>query len=82
MKPGFLMNVDAGSDETHPAIAQVGRVPVRVIGEVYKGDRIVSAGLGVARRAHPDEVTPFNVIGRAIESNYTPAEKLVLVAIK
>ena len=81
-KPGFLMNADAGDDDTHPAIAQVGRVPVRVVGEVRKGDRMVCAGLGVARAAAPGEATPFNVFGRAVESNHNVNEKLVLVAIK
>jgi hypothetical protein len=43
-----------------------GRVPVQVIGVVRKGDRLVSAGNGVARSAQPGEATAFNVIGRAL----------------
>jgi hypothetical protein len=44
-----------------------GRVPVRVVGQVRKGDRLVSAGDGIARAALPGEATAFNVIGRALE---------------
>lgn len=48
-------------------VALTGRVPVRVVGEVFKGDRLVSAGNGNARAAKPGEATAFNVIGRALE---------------
>ena len=62
----YLMNSGAGSDATHPPIAMTGRVPVQVIGKVYKGDRLVSAGAGMARAARAGEATAFNVIGRAL----------------
>jgi len=62
----YLMNSGAGSDATHPPIAMTGRVPVQVIGKVCKGDRLVSAGAGLARAARAGEATAFNVIGRAL----------------
>ena len=62
------MNGGAGTDATHPPIAMSGRVPVNVIGFVTKGDRLVSAGNGLARSANLDEISSFNVIGRALES--------------
>ena len=43
-----------------------GRVPVNTVGTVRKGDRLVSAGNGLARAAATGEVTAFNVIGRAL----------------
>ena len=67
-QPAYTMNGGAGTNETHPAIAMTGRVPVNVMGFVTKGDRLVSAGNGVARSANLDELTSFNVIGRALES--------------
>ena len=67
-QPAYLMNGNAGSNETHPPIAMSGRVPVNVIGFVTKGDRLVSAGNGLARSANLDEINSFNVIGRALES--------------
>lgn len=65
-QPAYLMNGGAGTDATHPAIAMSGRVPVMTMGFVTKGDRLVSAGNGVARAANLEEVTAFNVIGRAL----------------
>jgi hypothetical protein len=67
-QPAYLMNGNAGSNATHPPIAMSGRVPVNVMGFVTKGDRLVSAGNGTARSANLDEITSFNVIGRALES--------------
>ena len=67
-KAAYLMNGGAGTNATHPPIAMSGRVPVTVMGFIAKGDRLVSAGNGVARSANLDETTAFNVIGRALES--------------
>jgi hypothetical protein len=67
----YLMNDGAGDDGTHPAIALVGRVKVKVTGLVNKGDRLVSAGEGIARAAKVGEATSFNVIGRALEHKTT-----------
>jgi hypothetical protein len=65
-RAAYLMNSQAGNDQTHPAVAMTGRVPVMVIGAVRKGDRLVSAGNGFARSAQPGEATAFNVIGRSL----------------
>jgi hypothetical protein len=77
----YLMNSGAGNNETHPPIAMNGRVPVRVIGTVNKGDRLVSAGNGMARAASKDELTPFNVIGRALETKTSSEEGTVLAVV-
>lgn len=79
---GFLMNGGAGTDASHPPIAVNGRVPVRVIGTCKKGDRLVSAGKGLARSATRDEITAFNVIGRAIKDKTTHDEGLVEAIVK
>jgi hypothetical protein len=65
-RPAFTMNGGAGEDDTHPPVAMTGRTPVRVTGVVHKGDRLISAGDGIARAAAPEEATAFNVIGRAL----------------
>lgn len=80
----YLMNSAAGTDATHPPIAMTGRVPVRVVGMVRKGDRLVSAGNGLARAAKRGEATAFNVIGRALENKDTLEEGSVeaIVATK
>ena len=78
----YLMNAGAGSNTTHPAIAVNGRVPVRVVGTVKKGDRLVSAGNGLARSASRQELTAFNVIGRALADKTTSEEGLVEAIVK
>lgn len=80
--PGFLLNGAAGTNDTHPAVAVNGRVPVRVIGQVKKGDRLVSAGRGFARAARRDELTAFNVLGRALANKTTDGEGLVEAIVK
>lgn len=83
-RPAFTMNGGAGEDDTHPPVAMTGRVPVKVIGTVKKGDRLISAGAGMARAAQPGEATSFNVIGRALSSKLTADEGTVeaIVTIK
>jgi hypothetical protein len=74
-KPAYLMN---SAQEGGSPVAVAGRVPVRVIGMVNKGDRLVSAGNGLARAVNSDEsITAFNVIGRAISSKTTMEEGTV-----
>jgi len=65
-RAAYLMNSGAGDDATHPPVAMTGRVPVQCTGIVTKGDRLVSAGNGIARSAKPGEATAFNTIGRAL----------------
>jgi hypothetical protein len=78
------MNSGAGSDETHPPVAMTGRVPVKVVGQINKGDRLVSAGNGYARAAQPGEATAFNVIGRSLTAKLDSGEGTVeaIVTIK
>jgi hypothetical protein len=76
-RAAYLMNSQAGTDATHPPVAMTGRVPVKVVGSVAKGDRLVSAGNGMARAARAGEATAFNVIGRALTAKLDEAEGTV-----
>ena len=78
----YLMNSDAGDDVTHPPIAVSGRVKVKVTGKVKKGDRLVSAGNGIARAAQPDEATAFNIIGRSLENKTSDNVGIVEAFVK
>jgi len=81
-KPAFLMNKDAGNNDSHPMIALKGRVDVKVTGTGKKGDRIVSSSTpGVAKVAQLDDCTPFNVLGRLLVDKYTKITQLVQCAI-
>ena len=76
-RAAYLMNSLAGTNATHPPVAMTGRVPVRTVGQVRKGDRLVSAGNGMARAALPGEATAFNVIGRALKDKLDSGEGTV-----
>ena len=79
----FKMNGGAGTDETHPYIAMTGRVNVKVIGTVNKGDRLISASVpGYARAATKAECTAFNVIGRALTNKDVAGPGSVLAAVR
>ena len=77
----YLMNSAAGDNTTHPPVAMTGRVQVKVKGIVKKGDRLVSAGSGLARAAQAGEATAFNVIGRALENKTTTSIGTVLAIV-
>tara|TARA_R100001369_G_scaffold84574_1_gene117518 strand:+ start:56 stop:1723 length:1668 start_codon:yes stop_codon:yes gene_type:complete len=68
--PAYLMNSEAGNNDTHPAIALKGRVPVKITGKGSAGDRIVSGSYGTARVAAEGEATTFNTLGRLIKDKY------------
>ena len=68
--PGFLMNAQAGNNDSHPMVALKGRVFVKLQGTGRAGDRVVSAGNGEARVADLEECTHFNVLGRLIKHKY------------
>jgi hypothetical protein len=83
-RAAYLMNGGAGENDTHPPVAMTGRVPVKVLGTIRKGDRLVSAGAGIARAAQPGEATAFNVIGRSLVDKLTPESSTIeaIVTIK
>ena len=70
------MNSQAGNDDSHPMVALKGRVRVKVKGTGHPGDRIVSAGNGIAKVADLEDCTAFNVIGRLIKTKYTELTEL------
>jgi len=83
-QPAYAMNAGAGNSESHPYVAMTGRTPVRVTGAVTKGQRLVSSSIkGCARAAATGEsISPFNVIGRALESSTDAGIKLVNCAVR
>lgn len=78
----YLMNSGAGDDATHPAVALTGRVAVNVTGKVFKGQRLVAAGNGLARAATKEEYTPFNTIGRALENKETDGVGVIKAVVR
>ncbi len=78
-QPAYRMNSDAGTSNTHPYVTIIGRVPVKVIGKVNKGDRLINSEMpGIAQALPQDFIKHCNdngeqmtlhwgVIGRALE---------------
>ena len=83
-QPAYAMNAGAGNSDSHPFVAMTGRTPVRVTGAVTKGQRLVSSSTkGCARAAATGEsISPFHVIGRALESSTDAGIKLVNCAVR
>jgi hypothetical protein len=69
--PGLMMNQDL---EGGTYIALKGRVPVRVIGQVRKGDRLVAAPDGCAMASEDSNANTFAV---ALESSLNTEVKLI-----
>ena len=82
--PAYAMNAAAGNNDSHPFVAMTGRTPVRVTGAVTKGQRLVTSSVkGCARAvASGESISPFNVIGRALESSTDAGIKLVNCAVR
>ena len=71
--PAYLMNAEADGQ----AVALKGRVPVRVMGPVNKGDKLYVGANGTAQKADEGDL-----IGIALESNDRHEEKLVETFLK
>jgi trimeric autotransporter adhesin len=71
--PSYLMNAGISGDKV-VAVALTGRVPCYVIGNIVKGDRLVSSDtLGVATVLDMTQYQPGCIIGKALE-NYNSQE--------
>ena len=70
--PAYMLNSEAGNDETHPYIALKGRVWCKVTGTVNKGDLLVTSNMaGVACVWQPGDDANA-VIGKALGTSIGP----------
>ena len=83
-QPAYAMNVGAGNGDSHPFVAMTGRTPVRVSGQVAKGQRLVSSSIKVTARAvaSNETINPFHVIGRALEAKTDDGIDLVNCVVR
>ena len=72
LEPAYLMNRDCDGQ----AIGLKGRVPVRVVGPIKKGQPVYADALGVAK------ANGVHMVGVALESNDSLEEKLVECVLK
>ena len=66
--PAYMMNSEAGSDETHPYIALKGRVQCKVVGIIKKGDLLVTSTVA-GHATVADDSYPGAIIGKALEDH-------------
>jgi hypothetical protein len=67
--PAYIMNEAAGDDTNYPPVALRGKVPVKVIGKVTKGDVLVTSttpGYAVALKS--ENVSNFSGIAKSLEN--------------
>jgi hypothetical protein len=74
-KPAYLMNEGLVGGT---AVALKGRVPVRIVGTVNKGDRLVAADNGRARSTPPGHPDVFAIALESSKPNVTRIEALIL----
>lgn len=81
--PAYLMNSEAGDNSTHPAIALRGKIPVKVVGIVKKGDVLVSSYLpGYAEvAANQMNVSAAAIIGKSLEEKNDVGTGIIMVVV-
>lgn len=79
--PSYLMNSTMSGNFVLP-VALVGRVPCWVVGNINKGDRLVTSPIpGVATKMEDGAQTPGILIGKALESYSSDAPGMIEVAV-
>jgi len=83
-KPAYMMNSDlVETVEYAPYIALQGRVPVRVIGAVRKGDLMITSSLPGCAEAWREEGDPRygSVIGKSLVNKISSEEELIEIVV-
>ena len=80
--PAYLMNSTQAGTHVLP-VALTGRVPCRVVGTIYKGDRLVASGLypGVATGLDKDFYQPGCIIGKSLEDYLSTDVGVIEIAV-
>lgn len=79
-EPAYVMNTGL-TGENVVTVALLGRVPIRVIGSIRRGDLLVSSNVpGVATKVNTARYAPGCVIGKALES-YDSQQEGVIEAV-
>jgi len=77
--PAYLMNKD---QQDAVAVALRGKVPVKVIGAVEKGDLLVTSAIaGYARSVGKDASYPIATFAKALESDASEGTKVIIAVI-
>jgi hypothetical protein len=69
-RPAYLMNGRKKKAKNALPIAVAGRIPVKVVGEVKRGDRLVSSDIPGVARVATQEDPAWSIVGRSL-GNFT-----------
>lgn len=67
-RPAYLMNARRKRDKNALPVAVAGRIPVKVKGEVKRGDRLVASDIPGVAQAAPVDAPAWSIVGRSLES--------------
>lgn len=80
-RPSHLMNATLTGDHAYP-VALTGRVPCTVIGQISKGDCLVSSDHpGAAQRLDPEKFVPGCIVGKALQDHNNDSIGTIEVAV-
>ena len=81
--PAHLMNAESGNNNTHPAVALRGKIPVKVSGSVKKGDVLVSSFIpGYAEVAANQFTVPAAaIIGKSLENKEDTGTGIIMMVV-
>ena len=76
--PAYLMNNDIEGQD----VALIGRVPCKVVGDIQRGDLLVTSDVsGHAKAWNPGDYLPGTIIGKALESHEGQDPGVIEVAV-
>jgi hypothetical protein len=67
-RPAYLMNARRKRDKNALPIAVAGRIPVKVKGEVKRGDRLIASDVPGVAQAAPADAPGWSIVGRSLEN--------------
>jgi hypothetical protein len=65
-RPAYLMNAKQKRDKNAMPIAVAGRIPVKVKGEVKRGDRLIASDIPGIAQAAPVDAPAWSIVGRSL----------------
>lgn len=79
--PGVMLNSQAGSDSTWPYVALSGRVPLKVVGQVKKGERLMSSHIAGVAQAWQPAYGMLAIVARSLENKTDLQQQHIMVTV-
>jgi hypothetical protein len=81
--PAYLMNAEAGDDALYPAVALRGKIPVKVVGHVRKGDVLVTSYTAGYAQSAADQmnIPSASIVGKSLEDKMDDGFGTIMVVV-